>query len=88
MASQVAITVKIISLHGIEQLKKLQNTIRNVNGVEKVILIQYMRGDANLSVYTEGISGEELTASVLRMKPFPLDSYSISQFEVVLKVRE
>ncbi len=87
LKSEIAITVKVTSLEGIKQLKKLQDTIRNVGGVEEVVLERYTRGDADLSVYTEDLSGEELAASILRVKPFPLDTQSVSRFELVLKVR-
>lgn len=87
LKSEVAVTVKVTSLKGIKQLRKLQDTIRNVGGVEEVVLERYARGDADLSVYTEDLSGEELAASILRVKPFPLDTQSVSRFEVVLKVR-
>jgi len=88
LKSEVAVTVKVTALGGIKQLKKLQDTIRNVGGVEDVVLERYLRGDADLSVYTVDLSGEELAASILRVKPFPLDTHSVSRFEVVLTARE
>lgn len=88
LKSGVAITVKIMSLPGLEQLKKLQEMMRNVPGVDEVALNRYSRGDAELSVYAGSLSGEELAASILRAKPFPIDTQSVSQFEVVLKVME
>ncbi|MFH1619414.1 MAG: hypothetical protein ABIG11_05865 [bacterium] len=88
LKSGMAVTVNVLSLKGIDQLKKLEDVLRGIGGVQEVILNRFMRGDAEISVYAGSLSGEEMAASVLRAKPFPIDTQSVSQFEVTFQVAE
>ena len=83
--SGTSIMLKVVSLSGLEQLKKLQDALRNIGGVEDFSLTRYTRGDAFFSVHVSGISGEELTASILRQKPFELEAQVVTQYEIQLK---
>lgn len=79
------IVLKITGLRGIEQLRKFQDALRQIPGIEKAPLSSYARGDAFFSVRTRTLSGEELAASLLRINPFALETQSVTQYELLLR---
>jgi Holliday junction resolvase-like predicted endonuclease len=86
MLSGADIEVKVDSLDGLEQLGEFQQMLLRMDNVRSISLNRYSKGTAYISVKTNGLSGEEFAAMILRRSPFAITAKSFSQYKVDLVI--
>ncbi|MCX5783408.1 MAG: hypothetical protein NTW04_03070 [Elusimicrobia bacterium] len=78
-------TIKVAGLSGIAQVKEFLDILRATPGIGPVSLSHYRRGEAWILTDTNGISAEEIIASMLRKISFNLQTQSIGLNEIQFK---
>ena len=87
LESPVQIEIQAGGVKDVDALKLFQEDLRSIPRVKEVELRSYSGGEAALTVWMEGIKGEELAASLVREKSRSLELKRVEPYHIELEFR-
>ena len=85
LSAPVQIDVGVKGLSGVDALKVLQEDLRSLKGVQSLQLRHFSGGEASLTVWVDGVKGEELAASWVRKNP-AMELRRVEPYQIELEV--
>jgi hypothetical protein len=88
LRERVDVTVRVIGMTGLDNIQRLINDLRTQPDIASVTLNEYRNTGAELSVSTEGMPGDQLSALMLQMKTYRFLPSQVSPYLVELRLPE
>jgi hypothetical protein len=87
-SSDTPVILSVKSLKTLERLKKFYDMLMNTDTITDFSLTGYKRGgNATFEIYVEKLNGQELSALILRKKPFDLTVEETNKYKITLNAQ-